>query len=430
MTTAKKAPFTVYQPTNTKNWYVSFSVKGQGQKRIALRTSDKEQATILAEAIWERENNAPFLDNTQTKMIPQIVDEFISAEKVSPSEKTTLKRYIAEYWRYNKPDIITKNMIANFIKWRKSYWINNASQDGPYIEYERDGKIIRRAAKKTAPSETTLTAERSTLRKLLKYCYKKKYISTLPSFPASPKIERTKPVAFTDSDIRYLFEYLRSAWDQKPVNSSKTVDVKYRYSELMTFLYFDVLRTTGITPRECNNLKWDDLIGYDFEPSYNEINIPQNVKIKVRQKNKTRIVIPLNGFGQMLILLKSLQKRRGLETSAQYIWRDRTGKRSDNLGEKILAAIKKCHLDLDGQGNIRNLDSIRIHYIMSVIDKVGYVDMVAENVGLTLNALEKLTGIEYRRLTRSKEVLRVSPTEQLIPYVRNTELLPYDAEPD
>lgn len=424
---APKKPFTVYQPNNTKNWYVSFSVKGEGQKRIALRTSDKEQALIMAEAIWERETKTPITSGADAKTVPQIINEFISGEKVSPSEKTTLKRYIGEYWKYKTPDLITKNTISEFLKWRKKYWAENTSA---YIEYERDGKIIKRKAKMAPPSETTLKAEKSTLRKLLKYCQKMKYISTIPTFPIPPKIEKQKPVAFTDDEISYLFEYLRSAWDQKPINSSNMIDIKYRYPELMTFLYFDVLRTTGITSRECNNLKWDDLIGYDFEPSYDEIILPKDVKIRVRQKNKTRIVIPLNGFGQMLILLKSLQKRRKLETTGHYIWRDRTGKRSINQGEKILAAIKKCRLNKDADGNIRNLESIRIHYIMSVINNIGHVDMVAENVGLTLNALEKLTGIEYRRIARSKEILRTNPPHQLIPYVRNMELLPYNSEPD
>ncbi|GAA4499767.1 hypothetical protein [Gluconacetobacter tumulicola] len=406
---ASKKPYSIYSPSNSKNWYVSFSIKGVGQKRIALRTSDKEQALILAEAVWERETRNDKSESApKAKTVNQLVEQYIREEKVAPSERTTLTRYVSEYWRFFTPDMITTKMIIGFVKWRKTYWTENAGKTDEYVEYQRGDRTVRRRVSHDIPSDATLKTERSTLRKFLKYCLKERYIAVLPAFPSAPKIEKKKAVAFTNDDITAIGKYLGDQWERSSQSDSSAVPSRLRYTNLMLMAYFDLLRLSGITPRECNALKWDDILGWDFETRPSDHEIPQNITIRIGHPKKPRTVIPLMDFGKSLHLLMLTQMSRGQKLEQSHIWRYGNGQHANDLGEKILAAIKKCRLDIDANGNPRNLESIRIHYIMSVINAVGSVDMVAENVGLTLSALEKLTGIEYRRLERSRELLRIA----------------------
>lgn len=383
---ASKKPYSIYSPSNSKNWYVSFSIKGVGQKRIALRTSDKEQALILAEAVWERETRTDKPENApEPKTVNQLVEQYIREEKVTPSERSTLTRYVADYWRFFTPDMITTKMIIGFVKWRKTQGSESAT-----------------------PSASTLKTESTTLRRFLKYCRSRGYISALPSFPPTPKVHRKQPVGFSNHDIGTIYKYLLDQWERSSQAEISTVPSRLRYTNLMLMVYFDLLRSSGITPRECNALKWDDIQGWDFETRPSGLEIPQNVTIRIRHPKKPRTVVPLVGFGKPLYLLMLTQISRSQKIQQSYIWRYGNGQHATDLGEKLMNAIRKCRLDVDADGNPRNLESIRIHYIKSVIDAVGYVDMVAENVGLTLSALEKLTGIQYRRLERSRELLRIA----------------------
>lgn len=45
-------PFDIYRQNGSKRRYVRFSIRGQGQQRIALGTADETEATQLARSIY------------------------------------------------------------------------------------------------------------------------------------------------------------------------------------------------------------------------------------------------------------------------------------------------------------------------------------------------------------------------------------------
>lgn len=45
-------PFEIYKQNGSKRWYVRFSIRGQGQQRVALGTADEAEAKQLARALY------------------------------------------------------------------------------------------------------------------------------------------------------------------------------------------------------------------------------------------------------------------------------------------------------------------------------------------------------------------------------------------
>lgn len=403
MTTAKKAPFTVYQPTNTKNWYVRFSVKGQGQKRIALGTDDKHAAEQIAVDIYRNANNIKI--PKEQKTVRDIATEQIRAGTLTQSQQSILTRYIVGFWGEELPTHITQTEIDKYRLWRKTYWTEGPGRNVNYIEFERNGTLIKRKVIRAEPSASTLRADYSVLKSFLKFCRDKHYITTSPEIKSTKITKRKKISSFKREEIRQVFLYLQKDWEDHQDKKSKSFEKQYAHSHLMTLLFFLLLTHTGMTVEECTNLRWSDMIGISIDDK--PIDKPDNIFIKIRHRTKPRTVVPLIGLATLFNILTKIQLLMKLDfREKDHIWRNAKGQHIKNVADKVLDGIKKCNLINDEDGEPRTLAAIRTFYIHSVIKSIGYVSMVAENVGMSLYQLEKVYGIQHNQAEEALKALR------------------------
>ena len=75
-------PYSVYRREGTSNWWVRFSIKGEGQIRRSLETSDEIEAQRKAHEIWyEAQYRAKNGLKAKPSSFAKVAEEFIALVK-------------------------------------------------------------------------------------------------------------------------------------------------------------------------------------------------------------------------------------------------------------------------------------------------------------------------------------------------------------
>ena len=175
-----------------------------------------------------------------------------------------LKDYIPVVDRYLKPyfgdrhiDTITSRDIVDYQAWRRSYWVTGPGSKQQFIEYERDGKRIRKPiSNRKPPSESALVGENVVLRSIFKTALKHDWIKehqlpTIKTKKANRKNEAsTRRPAFTYEEYKSLSQFMRK-WVGFTGN--------WERRDLLRW-YVEVLIHTGMRPgSETDRLRWCDI---------------------------------------------------------------------------------------------------------------------------------------------------------------------------
>lgn len=378
-----KQPFTLYQQSNTKNWLVRFSIKGQGQQRKSLGTDDHNHAYALAsrfyhECLIRAEQGLA----VKTKSVRGIAADWLAVGKLTNPEKTALTRYIVGFWGEDKPESITSRTIAKFQRWRETYWIDGPGRDVKYVEYERDGKSVRRPPTRKIPSESTRHSEEIVLRKFLKFCLNEGYINRIPEFEKTKVSINARP-SFTEDEMAALINHLLNG-----VTRSNGDEKKY-YEAYILAVYVETMRGSGMRPTECQRLRWCDFKGINFlEPKEHSAD---KFGIQVYGKGKEgRTLVPWHNVGFFLNTLYLLQVARGLPMEkTSYVWRHVDGSRVKTFNDQIVEALTKCGLRTDYRGHRRTSYSFRHYYITRMLNEGADIHLIARNAGTSVKMIEE-----------------------------------------
>lgn len=398
-----KQPFTLYQQSNTKNWLVRFSIKGQGQQRKSLGTDDYNDAYLRAsryyhECVIRAEQGLA----VKARTVRSIAADWESLGKLTNPEKTALNRYIVGFWGDDKPETITSRTISKFQQWRETYWTEGPGKDLRYVEYERDGKPIRRPPTRKVPSESTRHSEEVVLRKFLKFCVNEGYLNRIPDFDKTKVSINARP-SFTEDEMVVFSNHLI---DKITKNSG---DPKKRYAAHMLFAYVEVMRGSGMRPTECQKLRWRDFKGIDFEnPNKHEL---REFGVLVHGKGKEgRTLVPWNSVSLALNLFYILQMSYGLEmTKTSYVWRHMDQSHVKTFNDEIVEALEECGLRTDYRGHKRTSYSFRHYYITRMLNEGADIHLVARNAGTSVKMIEEWYA--HRALDQHADKLRPSSTD-------------------
>jgi len=191
---ASPHPYTLFQRAGSTKWWVRFSIRGEGQIRKPLGTSDQHEAERLALEIWAeaKHRNKKGL-RSQPKTFRAVAAEFIAHLQLETGRgerrqfqvdqyRRKVERYFVGFFGDQLIDAIRNVDIARFWEWRRSYWTTGPGKDIRLLTYRRDGRQIRKPiteAVRKAPSLGTQREEGVVLRMLLRQAAKWGYIKEL-----------------------------------------------------------------------------------------------------------------------------------------------------------------------------------------------------------------------------------------------------------
>ncbi|SDG53551.1 hypothetical protein [Pelagibacterium luteolum] len=171
----------VFQRKDSPNYWVRFSIKGQGQIRMPLGTADEAEALQLAQrehqrAVLRAEEGLLAVKSSFEKVAREYSADLkaqVAAGEAKPYVERDyppiIERYFIAYFGKRPIDAITSGEIQRYQVWRKAYWVTGPGKDVRYIEYERGGKRLSRPAKHEQPTLSCLRKEASLLRSLFTY---------------------------------------------------------------------------------------------------------------------------------------------------------------------------------------------------------------------------------------------------------------------
>ncbi|WP_010513975.1 MULTISPECIES: tyrosine-type recombinase/integrase [Komagataeibacter] len=377
-----RSPWTVFRQKHSQNWFIRFSIRGQGQIRKSLQTPDEHEAHAIAprvyySALLRAEQGLEARD----KAVSVLVEEWKEEGKLTAPELSAL-RYVIEFFGDMKPAEITYKTLTEFTDWRVSYWTKGPGKDIEFITYQRDGRTIRRPPTRKVPSSSTLKSEQVVLKKFLTWCQNHGQIKTIPKFEKIKGEVHNRP-GFSKAELDLLISTLR-----KRMLAPSLTPIE-RYPHMLLFAYVGIMWGSGMRPLECQKLTWADLLG--FEQCRTSPIGKGELTIRVHGKSKSREFVPLDGvIADFLSIWNAQTTLWGKQPlPSDLIFRNVHQKPIVTFNPEVVALLNECHLRMDYRGAKRTAYSFRHYYITYLLNaKVDIYD-VARNCGTSVQMIEK-----------------------------------------
>ncbi len=396
-----KEPFAIFRRTGSTVWWTRFSIRGEGQIRKSLATTDEAEARRLASKMW---HEAQYRSENGLKAVQRsfrtIAEEFIEnmhelvrlgekrfdrADRVEP----LVRRYFIPYFDGKAIDAITDADITRYVDWRKSFWITGPGKDQTHIEYERKGRRVKRPATdmRRVPSLSTQRGEAVVLRQLFRQAAKWGYInqSQIPDVE-TPRVPPSPRPSFSAAEI----EQLRALAEQRMMDPA--INQEVRRDRTVLYAYVTLAANSGMRPTELRNLNWGDVLGYracigaPFEK--------RDIRLIARGKAKSREFIPHHGALAAFDLLWMLWKRDhgSLPNDSDPVFSSSSGNRLTSLNNSLTALLVAANLRTNHLGKKRDSYSFRHFYISQQIRSGVDVFVLARNAGTSPDMIDKFYG--------------------------------------
>lgn len=264
-------PYSLFQRASSTKWWMRFSIRGEGQIRKPLGTSDQREAERLALEAWAeaKHRNRQGL-SSQPKSFRAVAEEFVTHLQLEADRgerrqfqvdqyRRKVERYFVGFFADQPIDAIRGADIERFWTWRRDYWTTGPGKDIRLLTYRRNGRQIRKPitdSVRKAPSLGTQREEGVVLRMLLRQAAKWGYIKelTMPDDEVRAVPANARP-SFEASEFTKLEQLSLQRLADFKVNEHLRRDrtVLHAYIQIATF--------TGMRPTEMKNLNWGDVIG-------------------------------------------------------------------------------------------------------------------------------------------------------------------------
>ena len=268
---AGRAQFTIFQRQGSSNWWVRFSIRGEGQIRKSLGTSDEIEAQRKAAKLWHeaqyrKENGLRAVQRTFQSVADEFIEHMKELSRLGEKRfdrgdriEPIVRRYFIPYFEKKPIDAITDGDISRYMEWRKSYWITGPGKDQTHIEYERKGRRIKRPATdmRRVPSLSSQRGEAVVLRQLFRQAAKWGYINQtqIPNVE-TPRVPPSPRPSFSADEMTALLTLAEKRMLDPQIND------EVRRDRTILYAYVAIAANTGMRPTELKNLNWGDVLGY------------------------------------------------------------------------------------------------------------------------------------------------------------------------
>lgn len=394
-------PFQLYQRKGSSNWWVRFSIPGEGQIRKSLATADQQDAQHKAARLWHRA-----VDRHENGLRPvqrsfrTVAEEFIDhvhglskrGEKRSDAGKRVegvVRRYFMPFFESKPIDAITDADVTRYLEWRRSYWVSGPGKDQIHLEYERKGRRIRRPATemRRVPSLSTQRAEAVVLRQLFRQAAKWGYLnnSQLPAVEIARVPPSPRP-SFSADEMKRLTQIALERL------SDPEISEHVRRDRTILYAYVSIAVNTGMRPTELKNLNWGDVLWY--RESRKKPLVERDIRIRARGKGKSREFVPHEGAlaaFDMLWMLWNKDHKTG-PADGDPVFSSTDGKRLTSLKTGLKALLAAADLSADHRGVKRDSYSFRHYYISQQLIAGVDVFALARNTGTSPDMIDKFYG--------------------------------------
>jgi integrase len=396
---APKHPYVLFQRTEGGPWWVRFSIRGEGQIRKRLGTSERYEAERLALEVWSdaRHRNRIGL-RCQIKSFSDVATEFITLVKREAERgerrpfqayqfEHIIQRYYIGYFGDRDMDAIRTADIMRYWEWRRDYWLTGPGFAVKRIFYMRNGRQIGKditAAMRKSPSPGSQRAEAVVLRMLFKFAAKLGYIQDahLPDVDVPRVLPNARP-SFEASEFTKLEQMSQLRLSDFELNEHVRRDRAILHAYIMIAAY------TGMRPTELKNLNWGDVLGYR-ETKDKQIGL-RDIRIQCRGKGKARRFVPLKAAVPWFDILWMFWTKamKADPADADPVFATPTGKRLCSVKKSLSELLKAAGLLTDHRGTRRTSYSFRHFYISQQLIAGVNVFLLAKNTGTSADMIDR-----------------------------------------
>ena len=399
---AGKEPYAIFQRPGSVVWWVRFSIRGEGQIRKSLGTSDEADARRHAAKLWHeaqyrKENGLRAVQRTFRAVADEFCDHMDGlAERGEVRHdrgdriRPLVERYFVPFFDKKPIDAITDADAYRYLEWRKCYWTTGPGKDQTHIEYIRAGKRIRRPATdmRRVPSLSSQRGEAVVLRQLFRQAAKWGYInqSQIPDVD-TPRVPPSPRPSYSAKEIETLSKLAETRMTDPDIN------VEVRRDRSILYAYVTIAANTGMRPTELRNLNWGDVLQYR-----DSVEMPlgeRDIRIRARGKGKAREFIPhlgaIAGFDMLWMLWKTYNEEHApADTDPVFAAPD--GRRLTSINKSLNALLEAANLKTDHRGKKRDAYSFRHFYISQQLRAGVEVFVLARNTGTSPDMIDKFYG--------------------------------------
>lgn len=423
--------YQLFQRAGSARWQMRFSIRGQGQIKRSLETDDRREAERKAEAIWFEATyrakqgltaRTHTFESVAEEYITQILREVERGERRADqgkSEPAVIRRYFIGYFGQKPIDTITDADLERYAEWRRTYWTDGPGKLESHIEYERNGRRLRRPLKHAVPSLSRQRGETVVLRGLLRWASRQGYLKTPPEI--SIKARRAsdnrrpsfEPHEFAKLEAVSLNRLVDPAMHPGPRRyvpakngkrgwRIKQLDDHTRRDRTLLHAYMMIGAFSGLRPTEMYNLTWGDVLGYResrlFRPQAGKLGQGplegRDIRLQVRGKGKSGKTIPQKAaipwFDTLWMLFERSLGREPADSDP--VFASEQGKRITSVANGFTELLKAAGLERDYRGMKRTPYSLRHFYISEQLANGVDILIVARNCRTSVAMIDKHYG--------------------------------------
>ncbi len=379
----------IYKRPNSNNFQCRLRIEGiRGYIIQSCKTSNLGNAVKFAEDTYDnlrfkKLNNLPLKSKTFTQIYN---DWFAKADKSEYRQdfyQSRAKLYLKPYFGDYDIKDITEDVIDGYWRWRKNYYKDNPEK-------------LKGNATDT-PSQQSLKMEKTAIKEVLEYAFRKGYIRSIPKINFKAKAKTENRDTFTKEEFTSLVSYL-IYWSDF---SSKASD---KYQRKMIYNLVKFLAFTGIRPSEYYKIKWKDITiqtKNDIKLLY--IYIPDNTK------TGQRTVVSLPEAYSCYTNIKSFSK---YTEDNNLFFTNYDGSSMKNFSKTYIKVLKDLNLYISRNGKKRPPYSLRHYYATQRLLNGVQVYDLAKNMGTSVDKIEKHYG-HILSVQKTAELIQGAPKSSL-----------------
>ena len=429
--------YSLYQRPPNGRYYMRYSIKGQGQQRASLGTTDPIEAERRAQSKWIKACALAEVGlSVSKKQFEKIAEEFIAgielavqrgekAEYQAKQYPMIIRKYFVGFFGAKLMSAIKPKDIEEYWAWRKEYWITGPGSKHPIIEYRRiiKGRETRifRPVKEGHPSHSTMQKEALLLRQLLEFGQRQGYATEIPEIVVPKSKRRTnnsRPGLTMEEFLR-----LKSVSEQRvrefELSDGDTSGKNQRvYQDRLRLHCFCMIACfTGMRPTELFNLSWGDLEVRKIQMENGEFS--EVTVIQARGKGKERELAAMPETLTFFNLLKSLfyVATNHVPQDNDPVFFNHQGQRIRSFKKGLAELLEAADLRTARDGRTRDSFSFRHFYITQQIrEGVGH-HLLGRNVGTS----SKMIDAYYSKIRPTEEIAQLIPDwskQRLLQYRR------------
>lgn len=391
----------------SNSWYAAFKIPGVKAIRKSLKVGNRHDAELLAEDIYyeliQKSRRGLSLSKKSFKNVAESFLEDLSKKvtvdsKLSPvlqrykpalfkQKQHIIRKYLITYFAAKVIQDITDFDVEDYKNWRKTYWLTGHGSQSSHVEYERNGRVVKRQKtnrEHREPNWNTVNKELSALRQIFEFARSKRIISDkeIPVIKnvSKPRQLNNKRPSLTEEQVKHLLSNLVSRYKSQP-------NPKHKRSHKLLIHYIAWMCLTGMRVSEAKNLKINDCM--IFSKGGREY-----LRVYVHGKGKSRELIALDEgvtvLHKLIYMHKTNSKLHGWQYSDDLpLFVDQYGHQVNSFSKSLDRAFKDADLLYDVFQSKRSAGSFRKYYITHALltGNVNYFEL-AKQCGTSVGVIE------------------------------------------